>query len=287
MAEHFLANHSGDPKRLDRVLRDRYPDASRHAIQELIAGRQVQVNSRTVWLASWKIVSGDRITVAALPETLPAPHDTFDPAWIIAEADDIIAINKPSGLLSEPARRTDRASLLQLASAALGPVTLFHRLDRDTSGVLLLTRGGEVNQRLARAFNMRSVLKEYVAEVATPNRLEAEAMIVTRIDTDPQRRDRMVVVNKGGHLAVTHYTCIVDVDGRTWVHLHPETGRMHQLRVHMAHLGAPILGDILYGDPNSAPRLMLHAYRISLPANLFGPDATFTAALPPEFAAMP
>jgi len=287
MTEHFLANHAGDPKRLDRVLRDRYPNASRHAIQELIAGRHVQVNGRTVWLASWKIIGGDKITVAEAPATLPVPLDTFDPAWIIAELGDIIAVNKPAGLLSEPARRDDRGSLLELANSALGPVTLFHRLDRDTSGVLLLTRGGSINQRLARAFSRHAVIKEYVAEVTAPNRLDAEGTIITRMNTDPQRRDRMVVVSKGGQLAVTHYTRMDDPAGRTWVRLRPDTGRTHQLRVHMAHLGAPILGDILYGDRDSAPRLMLHSHKITLPVDLFGEGAFFTAPLPTEFAPMP
>ena len=108
MAEHFLANYVGDPKRLDRVLRDNYPNASRQTIQELIAGKQVQVNGRTVWLASWKIANGDRITVALPPASLPVPHTTFDPAWILADRGDIIAVNKPSGLLSRLAAAAGR-----------------------------------------------------------------------------------------------------------------------------------------------------------------------------------
>jgi len=286
MADHFLANHAGDPKRLDRVLRDNYPSASRQSIQELIHSKQVRVNGRAIWLASWKVASGDRITVATPPTSLPVLHTLFDPGWIIADTGDIIAVNKPAGLLSEPARRTDRASLLQLANAALGPVTLFHRLDRDTSGVLLMTRNGSINQRMARAFGTRTVIKEYVAEVTMPNRLEATGTIITRMNTDPQRSDRMVVVFKGGQLAATHYTRIEDASGRAWVRLQPDTGRTHQLRVHMAYLGAPILGDLLYGDPGSAARLMLHARRITLPVEIFGPDMTFTAPLPDEFMTM-
>lgn len=287
MADCFVASHHDTPRRLDRVLRARYPDAGRQSIQRLIADKQVQVNGKTVWLASWQVAGGDEIAVAQPPARLPDQPKSFDPAWLIAEAKDIIAINKPAGLLSEPANRADRASLLQLASLAFGAVTLFHRLDRDTSGVLLMTRGGTVNQRMARAFKTRSVLKDYVAEVAVPNRLEATGTIITRMDTDPNRRDRSIVVSKGGHPAVTHYAVIKDANGRQWVRLRPETGRMHQLRVHMASLGAPILGDRLYGDITSAERLMLHAHRITLPADLFGADTTFTAPLPPEFAAMP
>lgn len=287
MADCFIASHHDTPRRLDRALRERYPDASRQSIQRLIADKQVQVNGRTVWLASWEVVAGDEIAVAQPPARLPDQPKSFDPAWLIADEKDIIAINKPTGLLSEPANRTDRASLLQLASLVFGTVTLFHRLDRDTSGVLLMTRGGAVNQRLASAFKTRSVVKEYIAEVSVPNRLETAGTIITRMDTDPNRRDRSVVVERGGVLAVTHYAVVTDASGRQWVRLHPETGRMHQLRVHMAALDAPILGDRLYGDITSAPRLMLHAYRITLPADLFGADTTFTAPRPPEFTAMP
>lgn len=283
MVERFVVSGQPDAQRLDRFLRARYPQSGRQAIQQLIAGRQVQVNGRTVWLASWNVANGDTITVLAAPAPLPPQPQRFDMSWLIADEGDLLAVNKPAGLLSEPKRGLDRPSLLQLASAHFGPLTLFHRLDRDTSGVLLLTRGGEINALLSTAFQESLVTKEYVAVVAAPNRLDASGVIDARLQPSRQRRDQMEVAAKGGQRAITRYSVIAAGAERAWVRLFPETGRTHQLRVHLAHLGAPILGDRLYGVAESAPRLMLHSQVINLPAALFGATRHFVAPLPPEF----
>lgn len=283
MDEHFTVGGQSGAQRLDRILRARYPQSGRQAIQQLIGQRQVLVNGRTVWLASWQVSNGDVITVLSPPAALPPQPDAFDPAWLLADAGDLLAVNKPAGLLSEPKRGAARPSLLELACARYGPLTLFHRLDRDTSGVLLLTRGGAINARLTQAFQAGLVIKEYVAVVTAPNRLAASGVIEVRLRPSSQRCDCMEVTSKGGQRAVTRYTVVATTSDRTWVQLFPETGRQHQLRVHLAHLGAPILGDRLYGDAASASRLMLHAHTITLPATIFGLERRFTAPLPPEF----
>lgn len=282
MSEQFRVSGLTANQRLDRILRARYPQSGRQAIQQLIARRQVQVNGRTVWLASWSVANGDTITVLETPAQLPAQPQTFDPAWLIADEGDLIAVDKPAGLLSEPKRGLDRPSLLQLASAHFGPLTLFHRLDRDTSGVLLLTRGGAINALLTTAFQQNLVHKEYVAVVAAPNQLDASGVIDVRVQPSRSRRDQMEATAKGGQRALTRYTVIASAADRAWVRLFPETGRTHQLRVHLAHLGAPILGDRLYGIADSAPRLMLHAHVIELPAAVFGAVRRFVAPVPPE-----
>lgn len=284
MSEQFRVSGLTASQRLDRVLRARYPHSGRQAIQQIIARRQVQVNGRTVWLASWSVANGDAITVLEAPASLPVQPQTFDPAWLIADESDLIAIDKPAGLLSEPKRGLDRPSLLQLATAHFGPVTLFHRLDRDTSGVLLLTRGGAINSLMTAAFQQNLVHKEYVAIVAAPNRLDASGVLDARLQPSRSRRDQMEVTAKGGQRARTRYTVIAATADRAWVRLFPETGRTHQLRVHLAHFGAPILGDRLYGAVDSAPRLMLHAHVIELPAASFGATRRFAASVPPEFA---
>jgi len=283
VSEQFRVSGLTANQRLDRILRARYPQSGRQAIQQLIARRQVQVNGRTVWLASWSVANGDTITVLEAPASLPAQPQIFDPAWLIADEGDLIAVDKPAGLLSEPKRGLDRPSLLQLASAHFGPLTLFHRLDRDTSGVLLLTRGGAINALLTTAFQQNLVHKEYVAVVAAPNQLDASGVIDVRVQPSRSRRDQVEVTVKGGQRATTHYTVIASAADRAWVRLFPKTGRTHQLRVHLAHLGAPILGDRLYGVADSAPRLMLHAHVIELPAAVFGAVRRFAAPVPPEF----
>lgn len=287
MVERFTVSGQRRAQRLDRILRARYPQSGRQAIQQLIGGRQVLVNGRTVWLASWSVGNGDVLTVLTPPAALPAQPDAFDLAWLLADDGDLIAVNKPAGLLSEPKRGANRPSLLELACARFGPLTLFHRLDRDTSGVLLLTRGGVINAQLTQAFQANLVVKEYVAVVAAPNRLGASGVIEARLRPSPQRRDCMEVTAKGGQRAVTRYTVLATTSDRAWVQLFPETGRQHQLRVHLAYLDAPILGDRLYGDVATAARLLLHAHAVTLPAAILGTARQFTAPLPPELTPPP
>lgn len=271
------------PQRLDQFLRRRFPEWGRRAVQRLIAGRQVAVNGRTVWLASWQVREGDRLTIAAAPEAKPAAVETFDEAWLVAEAADLIVLDKPAGLLSEPPRHRHAPNLRDLAIQRFGLLTLIHRLDRDTSGLVLLARDKATTRTLAAAFQSHSVMKEYVAVVHAPNRLAARGVIDARLDGHPQRSDMAAVVSRGGQHAITRYEVVASLAARQCVHLWPETGRMHQLRVHLAHLGAPILGDRLYGDASSALRLLLHAHKITLPGTEASPARTFAAPLPPGF----
>ena len=255
------------PTRLDRVLRDRFPLWGRQAVQKLITAGKVNLNGRVVRLASWEVENGDHLEIADPPADKTPPPAAFDDAWIIAEEADLIAVNKPAGLLSERTRFAQAANLLDLSRERFGEVVLFHRLDRDTSGVVLLTRPGPINQYLDAAFKSRTIRKEYLAVVATPNRLEPSGTIDVRLGADPQRRDRMTVVERGGQRAITRYAIERAASGKQLVRLWPETGRTHQLRLHLAHLGAPILGDRLYSArPPEGQRLLLHAERIELPA---------------------
>jgi 23S rRNA-/tRNA-specific pseudouridylate synthase len=174
--------------------------------------------------------------------------------------------------------------LLDMARERFGPVVLFHRLDRDTSGVILLTRPGDINKYLTAAFQSHTVHKEYLAVVATPNELSASGLIDARLGPHPERRDQMTIVPRGGQRALTRYVIADERAGKQLIRLHPETGRTHQLRVHLAHFGAPILGDRLYGpQPPQHPRLLLHAEQISLPVAAGYPARSFTAPLPAEF----
>jgi 23S rRNA pseudouridine1911/1915/1917 synthase len=274
--------------RLDKVLRAAYPQAGRQTVQALITSGQVKVNGKAVWLCSWLVANGDQLELSAEPPAKPQAFTVFDDAWIIAEASDLIVVNKPAGLLSEPTRWTDAPSLLSLATQRFGPLTLFHRLDRDTSGLVALTRTPEMNRRLDAAFKAGTVVKEYLAVVALPNRLAGQGVIVKPLGPHPRRHDMMTVVERGGQRAVTRYEVIAEAGGRQWVRLWPETGRMHQLRVHLAHLGAPILGDRLYNPHFQATqRLMLHACSITLPGSGAMPEQTFAAPVPAGFLALP
>ncbi|MCB0189416.1 MAG: RluA family pseudouridine synthase [Caldilineaceae bacterium] len=273
------------PARLDRLLRDRFPQWGRQAVQQLISAKQVRINAKVVWLASWKVNNGDHIELLSMPAAKPIPPAHFDEQWLLAAEDDLIVINKPSGLLAEAPGLRDAANLRDLAIARFGDLILFHRLDRDTSGVVLLTRPGPINHYLDHAFKEGLIRKSYLAVVATPNRLQAEGTIAVRLDQHPRRRDMMTAVNRGGKHAVTDYRVLAEepTSGKQLVALYPQTGRTHQLRVHLAHIGAPILGDRLYGEATSADRLLLHAHQIELPASDSYPARRYCAPLPAEF----
>jgi len=275
------------PQRLDKVLRAAFPDWSRRATDAAINEKRVSVNGKPVWLGSWQVRNGDKIAVADPPEAMERGPQVFDPAWVIADTGAVIAIDKPAGLLSEANRWGKGVNLWALAEAHFNTsLTLFHRLDRDTSGVVLFTRPtefSEVNRLLAEQFQQRKVQKTYLAHVAFPNRLAAEGEIRLPIDHDPKQRDRVMVVRSGGQWARTLYRTETRRDNVQPVWLYPETGRTHQLRVHLAALGAPILGDRVYGKQDSAPRLMLHAWRVAFTAFGGNGDFSFTAPLPSGF----
>ena len=272
------------PTRLDRFLRDRFPQWGRQAVQQLIGARKVKVNGQIVWLASWQVKNGDPVELAEIPTEKTPPPAQFDDGWIIAEETDLLAINKPAGLLSEPTRFTQTHNLLDLARARFGPLVLFHRLDRDTSGVVLLTRTSPINKYLDTAFKRGTIRKEYMAVVAKPNRLAQAGVIEARLGPHIQRRDMMRVVERGGQRAVTRYEIVDEMGNQQLVRLWPETGRTHQLRVHLAHVDAPILGDRLYASrPGPEERLLLHAARIELPAAENFPMRAYCAPLPTDF----
>lgn len=292
MSVAFTAQNLPAPTRIDKVIRAQYPQWGRSAVQSVITAKKVSVNGRKVWLCSWKINNGDRIEVPNPPAEKEAPVQRFDDEWIVAVQGNLIVFNKPSGLLAEPTRSIKSTSLLSLAKERFGPVTLRHRLDRDTSGVILATRQGPeskvLNRYLDEAFKSGRIKKSYIAFIDAGQNLERAGEIRTRLDTDPRRRDRMVVVEKGGKHAITRYQIEEAHNGRQQVRLWPQTGRTHQLRVHLQHLGAPILGDRLYGNKrvderHGVERLMLHAEEIALPQADGYEAQAFVAPLPKEF----
>jgi RluA family pseudouridine synthase len=282
----FVVEGLGTPTRLDKVLRAQFPQWGRRAIKTTLNTRKVRVNGKTVWLGSWEVVNGDRIVVTSPPTDKPLAPNIFEDAWIVSEEEDLIAVDKPAGLRSQATRAGGGDNLLSLAEARFGEVHLFHRIDRDTSGICLLTRPGPVNAYLDQAFKAGTVEKEYLAVVKGSNRLEKRGVITARLDTHPHRRDRMVVVQRGGQHAETRYEVVETLETGALVRLWPVTGRAHQLRVHMQFMGAPILGDRLYGGgEKEALRLMLHAHKLVLPEGEGFPKRAYQAGIPEDFPA--
>ena len=262
----FRAESLANPTRLDKVIRDRFPGWGRQAVSRMIQNRQVKVNGQTVWMGSWKIEPGDRIEIRNPIVGRPRAWENFDRSWLVEDAGDLMVVCKPAGLLSQATRGAGKHDLLSLAQKKFGEeLRLFHRLDRDTSGLCLLTRPGPVNAYLDAAFKQRKVVKEYRAWVSSRGDLRSEGQIRVYLAQHDRRFDMMQVVERGGQFSLTDYMLEGKVEEGWQVWLRPHTGRTHQLRVQLAFMGAPILGDRLYGG-RSAERLMLHAERIALPA---------------------
>jgi 23S rRNA pseudouridine1911/1915/1917 synthase len=279
----LVVKHLAQPTRLDRVLRDHFPRWGRRAVQSLINAGGVKVNRRQLSLCSWKVKNGDKVEILRPPPDKKTQPTVFNDEWLIAQEGDLLVLNKPAGLLSHATRWAQRSNLLDLAIERFGPVTLFNRLDRDTSGVILLTHKGPINAYLDDAFKKRTIKKEYLALVSAHNRLSSQGEIKAYLDQHSKRRDMMQVVERGGKWALTGYEIIGQAAGKQLLRLWPKTGRTHQLRVHLAYMGAPILGDRLYGKERSAKRLMLHASQITLPASEGFMAQLYSAPVPAYF----
>jgi 23S rRNA pseudouridine1911/1915/1917 synthase len=201
----------------------------------------------------------------------------------------LVAIDKPAGIPAQATLTSDRGTLPELAAALLGgPVTLVHRLDRETSGVTVLARSPEATLALAEAFRAGVPEKTYLALCLRPPS-PPQGRIEAAIGRDP-RRAGLRTISPGGDAAATRYRTLA-IGHAALVEARPETGRTHQVRVHLAHLGAPLLGDPKYGGPRmvgavSVPRVMLHAARLELPHPVTGAPLRFEAPVPADFAAL-
>ncbi|MFY9514640.1 MAG: RluA family pseudouridine synthase [Rubrivivax sp.] len=171
----------------------------------------------------------------------------------------LLVFDKPSGLLSVPGRGPERQDCLSARAQTLWPDALIvHRLDMATSGLLLMARGAAMQRLLSEAFAKRRVGKRYVAVVQ--GQLAADSgSIDAPLILDWPNRPRQIVDSVHGKASLTHWQVLARAGAQTRLALEPVTGRSHQLRVHLASIGHPILGDELYGDAGSAPRLLLHA----------------------------
>jgi RluA family pseudouridine synthase len=248
--------------RLDRRLRDLLPQWTNVERTAALSGRRVTVDDRTVWMGSWEVDEDSRIALDGV--ALSIPTIDWNPAWVLFTDERVVVLNKPSGLRPEPRGPADRTDVLSAARSVFGDALVAAtRLDRDTSGVMILTYPGRHRAELDQALRTHTVEKQYVALVdSRPLPADDTFTIRVRLDRDPDRREAMRVVERGGQSAITEVQ-VVDRDRGRLV-LHPRTGRTHQLRVHLAHLGCPIVGDVLYGG-SPAPRLMLHAERYVIP----------------------
>ncbi|TVR72519.1 MAG: RluA family pseudouridine synthase [Sphaerobacteraceae bacterium] len=268
---------SEDSDRLDRVVAGRVHDISRSYAQQLMKSGDVLVNGDTVKPAH-RVRPGDKVEIhlppVAEPEDLPPD---YLPIPIIYEDDDLMVFDKPPGIVTHPAPGHERGTLVN-ALRAIRPDLRFnnerlgvvHRLDKDTSGLIVVAKHEESRLWLLHQWQERQVVKRYIALVQDPIE-ENRGTIDAPISRDPNNRKRMAVVREG-RPAISHFDVIQRFADSTLVNIHIETGRTHQIRVHMAFIGHPVVGDSTYGRKRfsvEVPRQFLHAayLKFELPGN--------------------
>ena len=243
-------------QRLDQALAELVPDYSRSRLQQWIRGGQVTLDDRVPRVRE-RVHCGDTVRIDAemtSESTFAAEAIALD---LIHEDDHLLVINKPPGLVVHPAAGNPDGTLLNAllhhdpGLAALPRAGIVHRLDKDTSGLMVVARTLVAHTRLAEAMQERRIQREYLAVVNGV--LTAGGRIEAPIGRHPVDRKRMAVV-AGGRVAVTHYRVIERYRAHTLVRVRLETGRTHQIRVHMAHILCPVVGDPVYGGRLRLPR---------------------------------
>ena len=286
------------PERLDKFLVGLLQEFSRSRIQGLIANGLVDVNGLAAKKAGQILESGSNVTVRIPP---PAPIDLIAeeiPLDIVYENDDLIVVNKPAGMVVHPAVGHSSGTLV---NAVLGydpdlegiggeeRPGVVHRLDKATSGLILLAKNERAHRWLQDQFRLRKVDKTYLALVdgkpPTPSgRVEAY------IGRDQKQRKKMAIVSENkGRESISEYKTIEEFGKHTLLEFHPLTGRTHQIRLHCAFLKCPIVGDEVYGRKNSSiqiDRHFLHAYRLSIILPNEKDPRHFEAPLPEELDAV-
>lgn len=285
--------------RLDVLVCRHSPNCSRSRSKELIENGCVVVDGQKQ-SPSYAVRSGQVISVD-WPAPEPAGPSAEDiPLDIIYEDEDMIVINKPAGLVVHPGAGQKSGTLvnalLNYDADSFGDMAgddddrpgIVHRLDGDTSGVMVVARRNETLEKMKASFIAHQVHKTYLAIVHGTFDCLA-GMIEKPIGRNPRQRQKMAVVSTGGKYALTNYRVLACGDKASLLAVRIMTGRTHQIRVHMAYLGHPVVGDRTYGgvrpwkDHRMPERQMLHAWKLELPHPVRGDIMTFSAPLTPDF----
>src|SRR5260221_6193095 len=297
-----IAKHQSE-LRLDRALAELVPDLSRSFLARLIDEGRVTFSGEVIAKPSFHVTADQSVTID-IPSPAPATASSQDlPLAILYEDDDLVVIDKPAGLVVHPSAGHGDGTLVNALlfhvhdlSGVGGEIRpgIVHRLDKDTSGVMVIAKNDAAHRALTSAWNGSSVIKEYLALVyGTPS--PSRGRVDAPIGRDPRNRKRMAVV-RDGRQAVTEYDVIQPLRYLALVRCRLHSGRTHQIRVHMKHLGHPIVGDPVYSGPQwkgipdkriqkSLPALRrqaCHATLLTIPHPRTGTMMTFNSPLPAD-----
>ena len=278
-------------ERIDSFLSGK-TEFTRTRIQQLIKDKNITVNGEAT-KSSYKIEENDEIAIE-VPEAetteIKPENIKID---IVYEDSDIAVINKQAGLVVHPAHGHYSGTLVNAIlyhikdlSGINGEIRpgIVHRLDKDTSGLIVIAKNDKVHTALTEMFQEKKIRKTYLA-ILKGKLNKSEGKIVTQIGRDKNDRKKMTVIDDitKGKNAITNYKVVSQNNLFTLVKVNIETGRTHQIRVHMRHLGYPILGDSVYGRKDNEKRQMLHAYKLEFLHPVTGHQMEFTGEIPEDF----
>lgn len=280
--------------RVDRFLADELGDLSRTRIQSLMDDGLITLGGKKL-KSSYKVSAGDEITVRLPAPELPDIEPEDIPLDILYEDSDVLIVNKPKGMTVHPAPGHLGGTLVNAVMWHCGESLsgingilrpgIVHRIDKNTTGALIVCKNDAAHRSIAAQLKEHSITRRYLGVVIGAPR-EDESVIEGNIGRDPKERKRMAVVRDGGKPAVTHVKVLERFNGYSLCEFRLETGRTHQIRVHMSHTGHPLLGDDVYGGKRSGFALegqTLHAGIIGFIHPSTGEYMEFTAPLPDYF----
>jgi len=279
--------------RIDRYIPEKRPEFSRSAIQRLLEEKNILVNGKEV-KPSYKVQEGDKIVVQELPAKETSIKAQEIPLEVIYEDQDMVVINKPKGMVVHPADGNPDGTLVNavmaLCKGSLSGIGgeirpgIVHRLDKDTSGIIMVAKNDLTHIHLSEQIKNHEVKKTYIALVRGIIK-EKEATIHMPIARSKKDRKKMAV-DKDGKDAITHFKVLKRYDKYTLLEIRIETGRTHQIRVHMAEIGHPVVGDMVYSNGKNEFGIegqMLHARRLEFSHPTTGEKMILEAKLPAYF----
>jgi 23S rRNA pseudouridine1911/1915/1917 synthase len=290
----LLVDARSHGERLDRALAVLVPEFSRSYLQQLIDAQAVQLNGRVARKPAVRVHVGDAIILELRPTQQSQAFTAQSmPLDVVYEDVHLRVINKPAGLVVHPAPGNWSGTLLNgllaldPAAATLPRAGIVHRLDKDTSGLMVVARTRACMDKLVALIAQRAVSRQYLALAHKPWGGVAQRTVDAPVGRDPRNRLRMAVVDlarDAGKVAKTDFECLDQVEQGCWLRCTLHTGRTHQIRVHAASLGHPLVADVLYGGAQAAglTRQALHAFRLAFEHPMTGAAMEWHAPLPDD-----
>lgn len=293
--EELIAAETCAGQRLDKYLADQYSEYTRSFLQKAIDIGCICVDGKTVKKSGYRLRGGESLVIDLPEPEVPVIEAEDIPLDILYEDDDVILVNKPKGMVVHPAAGHTTGTLVNAlmyhCRDSLSGINgimrpgIVHRIDKDTTGVLIACKNDRAHNDIAAQLKEHSITRRYYA-IVCGGFGEDEGIVDAPIGRHPNERKKMAVNEKNGRHAVTHYRVLKRFRRYTWIECRLETGRTHQIRVHMSHIGHPLLGDTVYGPARQEYVLQgqtLHAYILGFRHPSTGQYVEVTAPLPAYF----